>query len=147
MKNTSATPPTAPTDGRVPGEDNAAQSGGHGPVVLPGPRVGSVRPVPDAMEPMVINETDAALVVSGELDAQTAPDLAAAIAKATDRDHLAIDLGEVTFIDSSGLRVLLEAHNDRLAAERSFVLQRPSAAVSRLLEVAGVSDYLVVEAG
>ncbi len=106
-----------------------------------------MRPVPDAMEPMVINETDAALVVSGELDAQTAPDLAAAIAKATDRDHLAIDLGEVTFIDSSGLRVLLEAHNDRLAAERSFVLQRPSAAVSRLLEVAGVSDYLVVEAG
>lgn len=101
----------------------------------------------DLSQPLSIAVTPAALVVTGEIDAQTAPGLAAALAAATDRVELVVDMAGVGFVDSSGLRVLLEHHNERQADDRRLVLRRPSPVVLRLLEVAGVSDYLVVDNG
>lgn len=99
------------------------------------------------MEPISITLTDAAVVVAGELDAETAPALAAALADADARDTLVVDLSGVEFIDSSGLRVLLETHHQRLADQRALILSKPSTVVERLLEVAGVSDYFTIEPG
>jgi anti-sigma B factor antagonist len=62
-----------------------------------------------------------ALSVAGELDAVTAPELQAAILAAnTDCSRLVIDLSELTFIDSIGLRILLGAK--KLSGEQSFQL-------------------------
>ncbi len=97
------------------------------------------------MEPISITLTDAAVVVTGELDAETAPALAAALAEADARNRLVVDLAGVEFIDSSGLRVLLETHHQRLADQRSLILTNPSSVVERLLEVAGVRDYFTIE--
>ena len=62
-----------------------------------------------------------ALSVAGELDAVTAPELQAAILAAnTDCSRLVIDLSELTFIDSIGMRILLGAK--KLSQEQSFQL-------------------------
>lgn len=87
-----------------------------------------------------------ALVLVGEIDAHTAPDLAAHLdpLPGTSGDVI-VDLADVTFIDSSGLRVLVEAHHRSTAAERRFTLRSPSTAVIRLLEISGLSDHLGVD--
>jgi anti-sigma B factor antagonist len=87
-------------------------------------------------------ETTFALVLAGEIDSYTAPELADLLLKRLDID--AIDLRDVTFIDSSGLRVIVEAHQRRLEDDRVLVLRSPSPAVQRLLEISGVAGHLTV---
>jgi anti-sigma B factor antagonist len=53
-----------------------------------------------------------------------------------------LDLAEVTFIDSTGLSALMDAH---FASERNgweFSVRHPSAAVRRVVELAGVGQVL-----
>ena len=51
----------------------------------------------------------ATVVVTGELDLATAPSMSAAVAAHGDARLLVLDLNAVTFIDSTGVRVLIEA--------------------------------------
>jgi anti-sigma B factor antagonist len=78
------------------------------------------------------------VVVSGELDIATVPDLERHVEAAGSAPALELDLSGVTFIDSSGLRLLIEAH--RALGERLRIL--PSPACERLFDVAGVRDRL-----
>ena len=55
-----------------------------------------------------------------------------------------LDLPGVTFIDSSGLRVLVEAHQLRIERGTRLVLRAPSAPVQRLLEISGLAGHLDV---
>jgi anti-sigma B factor antagonist len=87
-------------------------------------------------------DVDGALVLVGEIDSYTAPDLSARLA--VDPPVEVVDVGGVTFIDSSGLRVIVEAHQSRVTAGSRLVLRAPSAAVQRLLEISGLSGHLDV---
>ena len=51
----------------------------------------------------------ATIMVSGELDLATVPQLSAAVAEHHDAGLLVLDLTAVTFIDSTGVRVLIQA--------------------------------------
>jgi anti-anti-sigma factor len=79
------------------------------------------------------------LVLAGEVDAATAPELQ----RHLDNDPLVrvLDMQHVSFIDSSGLKVLLIANRNRSAADR-ITLRAPSARVRRVLQVAGLTDWL-----
>jgi stage II sporulation protein AA (anti-sigma F factor antagonist) len=62
-------------------------------------------------------------------------------------NHLIVDCSGVTFLDSMGLRVLVQLR--RLVTEdgRDFALRAPSPAVLRVLELAGVDDlFSIIEA-
>jgi len=56
-----------------------------------------------------------------------------------------IDLSAVGFVDSSGLRVLVEAHQRAEAEKRRLILSGASRPVMRLLEISGLMEYLNVE--
>ena len=88
------------------------------------------------------DDVDGALLLTGEIDSYTAPELAERLE--SDPSLVVLDLTEVTFIDSSGLRVIVEAHQHRLAAGSRLVLRSPSAAVQRLLEISGLAGHLDV---
>ena len=96
-----------------------------------------------AATPLEITTTDSGLALAGEIDAYTAPALAAAIERC-EQSHVLIDMAAVEFVDSSGLRVLIEAHQAAQSADRRIQLANPSSAVSRLLEISGIDDYLNV---
>jgi anti-anti-sigma factor len=83
----------------------------------------------------------AVLVLAGELDAYAAEHLTTAIDQ-LDPSAVGIDLdvGGVTFVDSSGLRVLLKAH-DHLGASSTTTLRHPQAALLRLLELTGLLEH------
>lgn len=60
-------------------------------------------------------------------------------------ETIVFDLGHVTFVDSSGLRVLLGAAERARSAGRRFLAVRPSGQVDRLLEMTGCKTMLEVE--
>ncbi|MCB0966579.1 MAG: STAS domain-containing protein [Ilumatobacter sp.] len=93
---------------------------------------------------LTIETSDHGLSAVGEIDAHTAPSLAAAIDAAA--PDVRLDMSKVEFVDSSGLRVLIDAHQRLQEAGGSLTLVAPSTAVKRLLEISGVDDYLSVQA-
>jgi anti-sigma B factor antagonist len=93
--------------------------------------------------PLAITPTGNGFAVVGEIDAHTAPQISAAVAN-SDAAALEIDLSGVEFVDSSGLRALIEAHQQFEANGGSLTLVRPSAVVARLFDISGVGEYLNV---
>lgn len=86
--------------------------------------------------------------VSGEIDANSAPDLSDALtADRTDVDGsaLTLDLADVDFIDSSGLAVLVDARREAEARGVMIALRRPSASVRRLLAITRLDEAFGVE--
>jgi anti-anti-sigma factor len=83
--------------------------------------------------------------LAGELDLATAPQLAEALLEfASSEGELQLNVSELTFLDSSGLRVILELARSR-ADDGSVVLLDPSAAVMRILEIMGIDEHPGVE--
>lgn len=91
---------------------------------------------------------DVALVVAvGELDIATAPRLLDAVQRTNDAGGTApvvLDLAGVGFIDSSGLRALLDAERATREAGRAFAIGRPSEGVRRVLELVDLIDQMSV---
>jgi anti-anti-sigma factor len=98
----------------------------------------------------VVRERDGDVAVvraGGELDLATAPQLARAISLAADgrRPRVLVDLSALAFCDSAGLRALLGAAREVEArAGRLVVAVEPDGAVGRLLELAGLTEFLRV---
>ncbi len=86
--------------------------------------------------------------VAGELDASTAPRLRAAFSELPTRtDPVRLDLGAVTFIDSSGLRELIALSERVGAGGGTVVVSAESAAVRRLLEITGLESAFGLDTG
>ncbi|HEX5614340.1 MAG TPA: STAS domain-containing protein [Acidimicrobiia bacterium] len=85
------------------------------------------------------------VAVVGEIDAHTCGDLAAALERVIESGAQAVtlDVAGVEFIDSSGLRVLIQA-NERLEPGR-LGLRAPNETFRRLLEITGLHDVFPTE--
>ena len=79
--------------------------------------------------------------VSGEIDAHTAPTLAAAMAKLP-TGVATIDMAGVSFMDSSGLRVLIEAATRARDGGGDLVIANPTPGIIRLVEISGLGGQL-----
>lgn len=89
----------------------------------------------------VAGDSRAIVTVSGQVDLATGPQLAEALARA-DSDGVAaivVDLAAVDFLDSAGVRVLVEAA--RLSKARLSV-QGAQGWVARVLDITGVHEHL-----
>ncbi len=77
------------------------------------------------------------IVVSGEIDISTSPQLEKALRRAleTRPQQVVLDLSAVRFIDSSGVAVLVRA-----AARVEVVLRDPSPQVHRIIELTGLTS-------
>ncbi len=80
----------------------------------------------------------------GELDLLGAPLLQAEIEnpEIDDAEMVVLDLQDLRFIDSAGLRTILAAHERSQRRGQTFALSRGSAQVQRLLSIAGLDEYL-----
>lgn len=91
---------------------------------------------------LAVTPQDDGWTIEGEIDAHTAPKLAASLAERPDADELVADVAGVSFLDSSGLRVLVEATRAATEAGRELVIARPSAAIRRVVEISGLTSTL-----
>jgi anti-sigma B factor antagonist len=84
------------------------------------------------------------LCLHGELDLASAPMLAQEIEKASSESAamVVLDLKELRFIDSTGLRIVLAANERAQERGQEFALTRASEQVQRLLSITGVGEHL-----
>jgi anti-anti-sigma factor len=86
------------------------------------------------------------LTLGGEIDLAAAPLLDAALRLAqADALTVALDLRDVEFMDSSGIAVLIRAHQRAQRDGNELMLGSPSRPVCRLLEMCGVEEVLQIE--
>lgn len=88
------------------------------------------------------------VVVSGEVDAATSDTLRAAIFDVIEggQPRVVVDMSEVSFIDSSGLRVLIGGYKAADSGGGTLRVGSPSDAVVRLLEITGQLERFTVSA-
>jgi anti-anti-sigma factor len=83
------------------------------------------------------------LALTGYLDLSTAHLLGAQLAAALpEAKQLEIDLTEVTFVDSSGLREFVLGYQRAQSLGRGYRVTGASGPVVQILEIAGMLDYL-----
>jgi anti-anti-sigma factor len=92
-------------------------------------------------------DADGVIVAVGDIDLAGGPLVDAAILETESERPVVIDLNEVTFIDSSGLRSLLGASKRAGDRGSEIVLRSPSPAVRRLLEITGTEGQFRIDDG
>jgi anti-sigma B factor antagonist len=103
----------------------------------------SVLPVSNSPVRLGITEAGpSSFTLVGEIDAHSAPMLSERLDPLPHGDaDVELDMSEVSFIDSSGLRTLIDVHQRAESDNRRLVLRAPSHSVVRLLEVAGLDGH------
>ena len=81
----------------------------------------------------------------GELDLYNAPEVRTTLLEvcAEQPERLVVDLGEVDFVDSTTLGVLIEART-KLENRQSFLLASPGLETHRALKISGLDQHLSV---
>jgi len=84
------------------------------------------------------------IALAGEMDLANAPDVERELIRveATNATKIVIDLSELTFMDSTGIRLLITAHARSRTDGDRLLLVRPPARVFRVLTIAGVDGLL-----
>ena len=85
------------------------------------------------------------LAISGELDLSTAPSLRACIDSVDPNiPVLVIDMGDIAFLDSTGLGLLAGTHHSLTSAGRRLEIHAAQGHTRKLLEVTGLDQILTV---
>ena len=87
------------------------------------------------------------LVLAGELDAASAPELKQRLDELLRQPHarVMLDLNGLQFVDSAGVSVLIKAKQAADTHGRTLVLRRPTAQLERVFALVGLADWLAVE--
>jgi len=83
------------------------------------------------------------IAVSGRVDTVTAPELEAAL-KFGDATCVVIDLANVPYMSSAGLRLLLSAHKMMLGKGGELQIANVQESVREVLDITGFSDILTL---
>jgi anti-sigma B factor antagonist len=94
------------------------------------------------------DEHGVVLVLRGELDISTAPELERALRDAVRErpGRVLLDLSELGFMDSTGIAVIIRAQLAGAERGRPLRLRRGSGQIQRILECAGILHRLTFEA-
>lgn len=83
------------------------------------------------------------LSIHGELDLASAPLLQSEIESVeTEGATLVLDLEDLEFVDSTGLRIILAAHDRAQERGQEFAVTRGSRQVQRLLSITRAGEHL-----
>jgi anti-anti-sigma factor len=107
----------------------------------------SARMTDDAATDLIVDLTEEGdltiLTVRGELDAYSAPTLDAAFDRAVSEGarQFVLDLSDVGFIDSSGLRSMIRVRKQVGDGPEALRIRNPQPATVRLLDITGLTDH------
>jgi len=85
------------------------------------------------------------VVLDGELDIAGAQGLSPVIHEAAEAGDVVVDMAALTFIDSTGLGLLVAAHNTASGAGHALTLRHPGRTVLRTMHIAGLDGVLTIE--
>lgn len=105
----------------------------------------------DFDQPLLISTTTEAgscvVTLVGELDPHTSPLLEQEIDEGLGSGvkRLVLDMAQLRFIDSSGLRVIIKAYKELEKGEGELVLRSPNQTALRLFEITDLLDHFTIE--
>ena len=86
------------------------------------------------------------VALSGRLDTNTSPELEAYLKEnLAGVTNLAIDLIDVRYVSSAGLRVFLFAHKELAKVGSGLTLRHPNEYIADVLDATGFTEILTVE--
>lgn len=85
------------------------------------------------------------LTLAGEIDADALDGEIRSGLFTSEVTTLVLDLADVTFVDSTGLGVIMGAHKALRDRDGTLILRRPPGTVRRLLEVTQLTGELKIE--
>jgi anti-sigma B factor antagonist len=89
------------------------------------------------------------VVVEGDVDAATAKqlegELLTALLGVSAQTDLVVDLAGVPFMDSSGLRVLIDAVKSCRNLGATLIVRNPSGTVGQLLDITAMTDVIAID--
>ncbi|MGH9230977.1 MAG: STAS domain-containing protein [Acidimicrobiales bacterium] len=93
-----------------------------------------------------VRQSDEVVVsVAGDVDATTAPGLAAELGDVVEETaRIVVDLAQTKFIDSSGLAVLVVALKRARELGGDIVLRSPADPVRKVLDICGLDQLFVI---
>ncbi len=105
-----------------------------------------VRPTGFKVERSQISNSACRLSVTGELDLATTPILEDEVHKTLldGAKRIEIDLANLSFIDSTGLRMFLQLNEQAVSGGWSFLMLKPSGPVRTILQITGAGDELPI---
>jgi anti-anti-sigma factor len=105
----------------------------------------------DFDQPLLIStstdEGSCVVTLVGELDPHTSPLLEQEIddGLAGGNTRLVLDMAQLRFIDSSGLRVIIKAYKELEKRDGQLVLRSPNQTALRLFEITDLLDHFTIE--
>jgi anti-sigma B factor antagonist len=92
-------------------------------------------------------ESTTRVIVAGELDAASAVSLSEQLRHVTADlvDDLSIDVGLLSFIDSTGLSLLVSLYKKVTALGHTLTIRDPTPPTRRLFQITGLEEVLTVE--
>jgi anti-sigma B factor antagonist len=98
----------------------------------------------NVIEESPLNLAPLTVAVTGEIDLATAPQLREAVETAFSfgAPEVLVDLAGTTFMDSSGLHVLIDAARRAAEQGRTLTIDCPPGNVRRVIDLAGVAELL-----
>jgi anti-sigma B factor antagonist len=87
------------------------------------------------------NGNDMTVALDGRLDTVTAPELEAGL-KFGDATKVVIDLADVPYMSSAGLRLMLTAHKTMMAKGGTLQIAGVQPSVKEVFDITGFSDIL-----
>ena len=84
------------------------------------------------------------MFVHGEVDIVTVARFASALTDAirTSERHVRVDLHDVTYLGSEGVRALIDAQRLAVESDRTLSVVNPSSIAARLLSVVGLDEMI-----
>jgi anti-sigma B factor antagonist len=108
--------------------------------------------VPEIAEPLLVVEVTrvgggAVVRIEGEVEFATAPRLRATLLDLAQEgvSPVVVDLAAVSFLDSAGISLLIQAKKRLANANADLVLRSPQQNIRRVLEISGVTEFFRIE--
>ncbi|MCR4818723.1 MAG: STAS domain-containing protein [Fretibacterium sp.] len=92
------------------------------------------------------NGTELTVALHGRLDTVTAPELTEAFGDLSGVTKLAVDMENLDYVSSAGLRVLLNAQKKINGEGGSMVIRNVNEEIREIFEVTGFNEILTIEA-
>lgn len=94
---------------------------------------------------VALDGNQATVAIKGEVDVATAPQLWDTLESLPGAvSELVLGLDQLTFMDSTGIRVVVRAHELMKQRGGALVLQSPDAATRKLLEITSVDKVITI---
>jgi anti-sigma B factor antagonist len=106
----------------------------------------TIAELPFAVSVYPRNGSAAVVHLSGEVDVVSARELRACFSEllAANLD-VVVDLADVSFLDSTGINVLVGAHRRSVQLGNSFVMRSPTDSVSTVFEITNTDQVFTIE--